>query len=341
MKKVGYAGVAHIHTPGFVDRLNKRNDVQVKAVWDKEAARAQITADKLGTQTVDDLSTILNDDEIEAVIICSETSDHEELVAKAAAAGKHLFIEKPLGTTGAAAAKMARAIQDAGVIYQTGYFMRSQPVHRFIKQQLAAGTLGKITRVRHSNVHDGSLGHWFDPGKGWFEDGWMWMTDVEKAGVGGFGDLGSHSLDILLWLFGDVAQVTAQVDRAFDHYSCDEYGEGMLRFENGIIGTLAAGWVDVLRPLPILVSGTEGQIYMNDGDVFFRSEHVDGADGKQPWTDLPEALPHAFELFLDAIVGKDVELIDVNDMVAHATVMEAFYEGAANNTWVQIEKPTF
>ena len=80
---------------------------------------------------------------------------------------------------------------------------------------------------------------------------------------------------------------------------------------------------------------------MNDGDVFFRSEHVDGADGKQPWTDLPEALPHAFELFLDAIVGKDVELIDVNDMVAHATVMEAFYEGAANNTWVQIEKPTF
>ena len=55
----------------------------------------------------------------------------------------------------------------------------------------------------------------------------------------------------------------------------------------------------------------------------------------------PEALPHAFELFLDAIVGKDVELIDVNDMVAHATVMEAFYEGAANNTWVQIEKPTF
>ena len=98
MKKVGYAGVAHIHTPGFVDRLNKRNDVQVKAVWDKEAARAQITADKLGTQTVDDLSTILNDDEIEAVIICSETSDHEELVAKAAAAGAQAAADGPRPT---------------------------------------------------------------------------------------------------------------------------------------------------------------------------------------------------------------------------------------------------
>ncbi|MCA9886602.1 MAG: gfo/Idh/MocA family oxidoreductase, partial [Anaerolineae bacterium] len=68
-------------------------------------------------------------------------------------------------------------------------------------------------------------------------------------------------------------------------------------------------------------------------------DHVEGADGTLPWTDLPDALPHAFELFLDAIVGKDAELINVDDMVAHAAVMEAFYKAAASNTWVQIEKP--
>ncbi|QPC84152.1 Gfo/Idh/MocA family oxidoreductase [Phototrophicus methaneseepsis] len=333
MKEIGYVGVAHIHTPGFVDRLNKRSDFHVKAVWDKKPERAQITAEKLSTQTVADLSDILGDDEIEAVVICSETDDHEELVEKATAAGKHLFVEKPLGISGPAAYRMANAIDKAGVIFQTGHFMRGQAPHLFIKQQIEAGTLGKITRVRHSNVHNGSIGHWFE--SGWFEDGWMWMTDTKQAGVGGFGDLGAHSIDILMWLFGDIARVTAQIDRAFDHYDCDEYGESLIRFENGIIGTMAAGWVDVLRPMPVMVAGTEGTIYLDQNNVYFKSDHVEGADGTTPWTDLPEALPHAFELFLDALQGEDVPLITAQEMAARAAVVDAFYEADKTSSWVQ------
>lgn len=87
----------------------------------------------------------------------------------------------------------------------------TQPAHQFIKKQIEAGTLGKITRVRHSNVHSGSIGRWFD--SGWFKDGWMWMTDPEMAGVGAFGDLGAYSLDILMWLMDDVETLTAQVFR--------------------------------------------------------------------------------------------------------------------------------
>ena len=74
------------------------------------------------------------------------------------------------------------------------------------------------------------------------------MTDRALSGCGGFGDLAAHSLDILMWLLGDVESVTAQVDNLLGKYDCDEYGEGMLRFSNGAIGTIAAGWVDVLRP---------------------------------------------------------------------------------------------
>ena len=130
--------------------------------------------------------------------------------------------------------------------------MRGQPVHQFLREQIRLGNFGQITRVRHSNCHSGSLGRWFDTE-------WLWMTDLAQAGVGAFGDLGTHSLDILMWLMGDVARVTATMDTAVANYGpTDEFGEGLMVFANGVVGTLAAGWVDVQNPVTALVSGTEG-----------------------------------------------------------------------------------
>ena len=336
MKQVGFVGVAHIHTPGFVKLLKQRSEINVKAVWDEKPERAEITAANLNSHVTTTLSDILGDKEIEAVIICSETNKHEALVTLTAAAGKHLFVEKPLGIGALDAHKMARVIENAGVTFQTGYFMRSQPSHLFIKQQIEAGTLGKISRIRHSNVHAGSIERMFD--SGWFDNGWMWMTEPKSAGVGAFGDLGAHSLDILMWLMGDVERVTAQIDTVLNSYACDEFGEGLMRFSNGVIGTMAAGWVDVFNTMPILVAGTEGQIYVNDENVYFKSKHVAGADGKMPWTSLPEALPHAFDLYLDAICGKDVPLVSAREAAERVTVMEAFYRAAETNTWIEVEK---
>lgn len=335
MKQLAYVGVAHIHTPGFVDKLNKRsNEFKVKAVWDDQPKRAQITANKLNTKASEDLDAILNDDDIEAVIIASETDAHENLVEKVAGAGKHLFVEKPLGMKARDAYAMQKAIDDAGVIFQTGFFMRSQPQHLFIKKLVDDGALGKITRIRHSNVHSGSIGQWFDAGKGWFEDGWMWMTDPDAAGVGAFGDLGAHSLDILMWLMGDIELVTAQVDTVLNNYKCDEFGEGLMRFSNGVIGTMAAGWVDVINTMPILVAGTEGTVYVNNDKVYLKSDNVKGADGSE-WTDLPDALPHAFDLFLDALNGKDVPLVTAKEAADRTAVMEAFYLSTESNIWVK------
>jgi predicted dehydrogenase len=329
MIQVALVGCAHIHTPGFVKRLAARTDVEVKAVWDYDAARAQKWASELNTQVVQDLSTIWPDSAIPAVVICAETDRHEELVLAAAAAKKHLFVEKPLGIGTADAYRMAAAIEEAGVLFQTGYFQRGAPVNLFLKEQITKGAFGKITRVRHSNCHQGALADWFTPE-------WLWMTDLKQAGVGAFGDLGTHSLDILMWLLGDVEAVTADIDTAIARYpGCDEYGEGLIRFKNGVIGTLAAGWVDVAHPLSALVSGTEGHAYVRNNELFFKSSHVTGADGENPWMDLPEAWPHAFELFLDAIVGKPhPPLVTAREAAARSAVMEAMYQAARQQAWV-------
>lgn len=331
MHQVALVGCGHIHVPGFIERLNKRSDIRTKWVWDHDSERAQKRAAQLNAEVVSEVGHIWTDPEIEAVIVCSETDRHESLVIPAAQAKKHLFVEKPLGLGAADAAKMAQAIDSAGVLFQTGYFMRGQPIHLFLRDHMQKGSFGKITRIRHSNCHSGSLG-------GWFDTEWRWMADVKQAGVGAYGDLGTHSLDILLWLMGAVERVTATVHVATGRYGdCDEYGEGILEFANGVVGTLAAGWVDVANPVPVLVSGTEGHAHVSDGHLYFKSSRVEGADGKSPWTALPEAQPHAFELFLDAVTGQTpaLPLVTAQEAAARSAVMEALYEAAQKQTWIK------
>src|SRR5690606_27431803 len=130
--------------------------------------------------------------------------------------------------------KMANAIEKAGVIFQTGYFMRGQPAMLFLREQVRAGTFGKITRVRGSNCHSGALGGWFDSKPANPEADWRWMADPSRSGVGAFGDLGTHSLDLLIWLMGEVESVTGVIDNGTARYEgCDELGEALIKFKNG------------------------------------------------------------------------------------------------------------
>ncbi len=85
---VAVVGVAHIHTPGYLDLLKKRPDVRIKYVWDHDAARAEKRATETGAQTVSDVKIIWTDPEVSAVVILSETNLHPELVLAAAKVGK-------------------------------------------------------------------------------------------------------------------------------------------------------------------------------------------------------------------------------------------------------------
>ncbi|MCK4513794.1 MAG: Gfo/Idh/MocA family oxidoreductase, partial [Spirochaetaceae bacterium] len=207
------------------------------------------------------------------------------------------------------------------------------PIHQFIKDRIANGSFGKITRLRHTNYHFGSLDDWFTPH-------WLWMTRLEEAGVGAFGDLGTHSLDIMMWLLGDVERVTATLSSITGRYGdVDETGEALLRFQDGVIGSLGGGWVDVAHPVTLIISGTEGHAHVDRGKLYFKSDHVGGADGEAAWTDLPDAWPHAFELFFDACTGgDDTLLVTPHEAAGRCAVMEALYTAAQTQTWVTPER---
>ena len=165
------------------------------------------------------------------------------------------------------------------------------------------------------------------------------MADPKIAGIGGFGDLGTHKLDILMWLLGDMDAVTADVKIVTGRYpGCDEFGEGLIRFKNGVIGTLAAGWVDIEDPVPLLISGTEGHAVVVDNHLYYKSKHVPGSDSKDPYTKLPQAPRPPVHQFLDAVAGaKDQPLVKPSEAGARVVAMEALYRGAHDQKWVAIK----
>ena len=329
---IALIGVAHIHTGGYVGLIKKRADVRVKYVWDAEADRAEKRAEETGAKVVTDLNTIWSDPEVSTVVILSETNRHPDLVIAAAKAGKNIFAEKPLATTGKESREMAEAIEKAGVLFTTGYFMRTDAKHIFLKDQIAQGNFGTITRVQASNCHNGSLG-------GWFDHDFRWMADPKIAGVGAFGDLGTHKLDILMWLLGDIDSVTGVIRAVTHRYGdCDESGEALLNFKSGVIGTLAAGWVDIEDPVQLLISGTKGYAMVVNNKLFYRSENVAGSDIHKPWTDLPPAPPAPLTQFLNAVGGaKDEPLVKPAEAAARVVVMEAIYKAAAHHKWVDVK----
>ena len=176
MANIALVGCAHIHTPGFVKRLQARADVSTIAVWDRDPARARTWSAQLGAPALDNVDAIWNDGAIDGVIICSETDQHEPLVAAAAAAGKHIFVEKPLGI----------GAQDAiphGCRHRTGRRSLSDRLlparhaafghlrHRALKDPVAQGRLrGRSRAPASSTVAGGALRDLFTPD-------WLWMTD--------------------------------------------------------------------------------------------------------------------------------------------------------------------
>jgi predicted dehydrogenase len=328
---VAFVGVAHIHTPGYLNLVKNHSGTQIKYVWDHDPDRAAKRASEVGASVPADLNAIWSDPEITAVIILSETNRHHELVLAAAKAGKAVYAEKPMGINAQESLEMADAIEKAGIIFTTGYFMRTDPKHLFLKGEIEKGHFGVITRVRGSNCHNGSLG-------GWFDTEWRWMADPKIAGVGAFGDLGTHKLDILMWLFGGVESVTADIRPVTHRYGdCDETGEAMISFKSGVIGTLAAGWVDIDDPVKLLISGTRGHAVVFNDQLYYHSEDVSGSDSNQVWRDLPPATPEPMIQFLDAVGGaKGEPLVTPSEAAERVVVMSAMYKAARKREWVKI-----
>jgi predicted dehydrogenase len=229
------------------------------------------------------------------------------------------------------AAEIAQALEKAKVLFTTGYHLRTVPKYIFVKENVLKGNLGKIVRVECSFSNDCVL-------QGVFDKEYAWTVDPKWGALGAFADTGTHALDMLMWLMGDVEAVTADICTVTNRYpNCDETGQGTIRFKSGVTGTISAGWVEPENPVSLLVAGTEGHAVIFNDRLYLRTKKVPGADGARPWGKLPPGPDHPLLQFVSAMAGqKDVPLVTPNEAAARVKVMEALYEASRQRKWVTV-----
>ena len=176
---------------------------------------------------VTEFQQVLDDPSINAVIITTPHSLHADQIVAAAAAGKHIFCEKPLALTRADAVRAVHACENAGRVLAVGHDKRCWPSMAALRFIAAGGTLGEILHVEGHTSNENS-GHSAD-----------WRHNVQEAPGGGMTGAGIHMLDALIGVAGPVASVIAHFRSTRGGADPCDTVSALLDFKSGISGTLS------------------------------------------------------------------------------------------------------
>src|SRR5262245_55645740 len=256
---VGFGWMGQAHSRAYRDLPVYFQDAGIRprlvAVADTVPERRTLARDTFGYEhAVPDWSELVTRDDVDVVDVTAPNALHREIVEAAAAAGKHIFCEKPVGIDPDATAAIERAGREAGVVTGCGYNYRWSPLVQYAHTLVADGRLGELTHYR---------GRFFSMyGRDRLAQ-LSWRYRQEEAGYGVVSDLMSHVVDMAQFLCGPIVRVVA-VKETFvrerplpvpgrgTHYDRGEPGDptgpvtnedyvgALVEFENGARGTLEA-----------------------------------------------------------------------------------------------------
>jgi len=169
---------------------------------------------------------ILADKSVEGVILATPNDTHLGLITRAAAADKHVFVEKPITNTIADARAAIKACKDAGVTLMVGHVARRTPAARMARKTIESGALGKIVLIEGHIAHRGGLD--LTP------QSWRWYK--ERCPGGPVMQLAIHTIDTFHYLMGPTKSVSAKISRLATPAEIEDTGVIALEFESGILG---------------------------------------------------------------------------------------------------------
>jgi UDP-N-acetylglucosamine 3-dehydrogenase len=265
---IGCGGMGTHHGPVLAGLSN----VRVVATCDVIESKARSLAEKIG---IDRWCTDFHDllDDVDAVWVCTEPFNRVEVVTTCAGAGKHVFTEKPICNTLEGADAMIAAAVKAGVKYMLGYCLRFWQPYRILHDTFASGRLG------------GLVSTWMRRFMPWDERS-RWYGQQEKSG-GAMLDFGSHDVDWLRWIGGDVKTVFGRTFRVREGAAADEHGAALFVFGNGGIATVEDSWSSHLSESTFGIVGTEGSMFVSPDKKVRRKI---GWEGQEETVDVQAAL---------------------------------------------------
>ncbi|TKK65104.1 Gfo/Idh/MocA family oxidoreductase [Ilyomonas limi] len=332
---IGYGWVASAH----IQAINATSNAQVTAIYSSRPQNAAELSERWGTpiKTYTDLNLMLSDEELDIVSVCSYPFQHKDHAVAAAAAGKHLIIEKPLALTEADCDAIKAAVDKAGVKTCICFECRYSSQFIATKAVLDQGLLGDLHYGEIDYYH--GIGPWYSP--------FRWNIRKE-AGGSALLTAGCHALDALLLCMGnDVAEVssyhTKSASKVFEPYEYSTSSVTILKFSSGRIGKCAA-IIDCLQPyyFHTHLCGSEGSLLDNK----FHSMKL-GTERHQ-WSTLGVKMldsgdvsdhpyQRQFQAFFDAIEENvEMPLTSLNDALTTHRVIFAADESARTGKSVRL-----
>lgn len=202
---VGFGWMGRVHTQAYARVRHHYPQLPLRpelvTVAEEVPGRAEEAAERFGfAHATRDWREVAADPRVRAVSITAPNFLHREIGVAMAEAGKHLWIEKPVGLTGEDARAVADAAAEAGVQGTVGFNYRNAPAVEAARELITSGEIGMVTHVRIRLFSDYAA----HP-----DSALTWRYERERGGSGVLGDLASHGADLARFLLGDIASLTA------------------------------------------------------------------------------------------------------------------------------------
>ncbi|HEU5316139.1 MAG TPA: Gfo/Idh/MocA family oxidoreductase [Chloroflexota bacterium] len=268
MIRFGIAGMTSDHVWGMGDGLAALPEVQLVAGAEPyPELREKATRQWNLSRTYEDVHTMLDKEELDALLVCGDNASKAEIAESAARRKVHVYQDKPMAATLAQADRILRAAEDSGITLMVAYHSAFNPVYDQVKELLRQGAIGRLYLARGVTGHGGPVEY------GCSQYFCEWLFDRHKNGGGTFIDEACYLLDGFVDYFGAISEVSAFTapigsvtgdkprHREYLPDDVEDNAVAILRFANGALGVIDSKWGQV-GPAPVRTSfhGTQGTL---------------------------------------------------------------------------------
>jgi predicted dehydrogenase len=328
---IGAGNIAPVHAVA----INSIEGAELLAVADSNPERGQVLAEKFGGTPYTDYHDLLARNDVDAVTICLPPYLHAPVTLDAAAAGKHILCEKPMAISLAECDAMIAACEKAGVTLGVVFQGRFEPLALQLKTAIDSGELGQLLWV--------SANTFWHRTDAYYRSG-DWRGILAKEGGGVLMNQAIHAVDLLLWLAGMPARVTAQIRTLNHKIEIEDCAFASMEYENGKLGVIQATTISIPGyPERLEFYGTQGSAIYHKGQgrlewhfLDVDEDHTDSSEASngaaRPMDILPTAHIAQFKDFVKAIKEKRPPVITGQDGRLSIELIKAIYRSSQKNT---------
>ena len=312
----------------MVNTVKGSDKLEIVRLAARRPDRHRDFAAETGIPLLDDYQQVLEDPEVDAVILCTPHSQHEDQVHAAIEHGKQIFCEKPLSLTKASAERMVAAAREAGLIIGVGHERRFESTMEEITRLVTSGEIGTHMHAEANFSHDIFASVAVD----------NWRASREEAPAAGMTGMGVHLTDLLISMLGPVEAVAAQTARRALDLPTGDVVTVQLRFQSG-----ATGFVSAISSTPyygrftifgdrMWVEARDDSHPQHGGKTHLITCGKDGIQHTRTF-DAKDPVRANLEEWADAVANGAEYRFKDDQRIGNVAVLEAIAKSAESRTW--------